>query len=148
VTAAAFPDATWESTHVGGDRFAGNLVLFPHGFYFGRVDPSQGPEIVRRYLGGKIASEGFRGRSSEPMPVQAAGVALRLELKMDGIDDIAALRWSVDGDRASAVFGSIDGRTFEVELERSSGSPMRLTCHAGDAEVPTGWVARGIRGLR
>jgi hypothetical protein len=30
----------WESTHVGGDRFAGNVVAFPHGPYFGRVAPS------------------------------------------------------------------------------------------------------------
>ena len=45
--AASFPDVTWESTHVGGDRFAANLVAFPHGLYFGRVEPDEGPEIVR-----------------------------------------------------------------------------------------------------
>src|SRR5918999_3386419 len=30
-------DWVWQSTHVGGDRFAGNLVCLPHGIYFGRV---------------------------------------------------------------------------------------------------------------
>ena len=35
--ATAVPGATWESSHVGGDRFAGNLVAFPHGLYLGRV---------------------------------------------------------------------------------------------------------------
>jgi hypothetical protein len=140
--AAVFPDATWESTHIGGDRFAGNLLLFPHGLSFGRVEPSQGPGIVRAYLGGRIAPEGFRGRSSEPMPVQAAAVSLRLALKMDGIDDITALRWSVEGDRASAAFATVDGRTFEVELERSLGSPVRLTCHADRAQPPEHWIPR------
>ena len=31
----AYPDQTWESTHIGGDRFAGNMIAFPHGFYLG-----------------------------------------------------------------------------------------------------------------
>ena len=40
---ASFPEVTWESTHVGGDRFAGNLVAFPHGLYHGRVEPERDP---------------------------------------------------------------------------------------------------------
>ena len=27
----------WECSHIGGDRFAANLVCFPHGIYYGRV---------------------------------------------------------------------------------------------------------------
>ena len=47
----AFPEQTWESTHIGGDRFAGNMIAFPHGFYFGRVDPGprgRGRDRIRR----------------------------------------------------------------------------------------------------
>ena len=57
-----FPDATWESTHVGGDRFAGNMVVFPHGLYFGRVEPDEGPGIAHAYAEGRIGSlERYRG---------------------------------------------------------------------------------------
>ena len=38
----AYPEQTWESTHIGGDRFAGNMIAFPHGFYLGRVEPAIG----------------------------------------------------------------------------------------------------------
>ena len=40
VRRAARPDRSewvWQCTHVGGDRFAGNLVCFPEGLFFGRV---------------------------------------------------------------------------------------------------------------
>ncbi len=40
------PDETWESTHVGGDRFAGNLVIFPEGLYFGRVEPDDADRVI------------------------------------------------------------------------------------------------------
>ncbi|HEX2240915.1 MAG TPA: sucrase ferredoxin, partial [Actinomycetota bacterium] len=36
IACAAKPDA-WECSHIGGDRFAANLVCFPHGVYYGRV---------------------------------------------------------------------------------------------------------------
>ena len=36
---AAHPDETWEVSHIGGDRFAGNLLVLPHGLYYGRLDP-------------------------------------------------------------------------------------------------------------
>src|SRR5439155_8048133 len=31
----------WQSSHVGGDRFAGNVVFLPEGIYFGRVGPGE-----------------------------------------------------------------------------------------------------------
>src|SRR5262249_33076889 len=38
---AKFGGNVWESSHVGGDRFAANLVCFPHGLFFGRVLESE-----------------------------------------------------------------------------------------------------------
>ena len=50
--AAAFPEPTWESSHVGGDRFAGNVVAFPHGLYLGRVRPDEAARVARAYADG------------------------------------------------------------------------------------------------
>ncbi|HYH35261.1 MAG TPA: sucrase ferredoxin, partial [Nocardioides sp.] len=36
--ATAHPDQTWEISHIGGDRFAGNALFLPHGLYYGRLD--------------------------------------------------------------------------------------------------------------
>src|SRR5262245_63852041 len=32
------PEWAWQSSHIGGDRFAGNLVCLPEGLYHGRAD--------------------------------------------------------------------------------------------------------------
>ena len=42
------PEWVWQSTHVGGDRFAGNLVCLPEGLYFGRVDPAAARDVLAR----------------------------------------------------------------------------------------------------
>lgn len=139
--AASFPDLTWESTHVGGDRFAANLVAFPHGLYHGRVEPDEGPEIARGYDEGRIARlDRYRGRSSDPFHVQAAERALRDHLDLDRIDAMTPERSDRRGDRAEVIFATVMGR-HRVRLERTLGAPMRLTCHASHEHAPPVWRA-------
>ncbi len=143
-TASTFPDATWESTHVGGDRFAANLVAFPHGLYFGHVSPGEAPEIVRAYADGRIAAlHRYRGRSSDPFHVQAAEATLRARLGLDRIDDVRRKDARRSGNRAVVTFATPSGRR-EVRLQRTFGTPMRLTCHAELEEAPQIWQALKI----
>jgi hypothetical protein len=142
--AVAFPALSWESTHVGGDRFAGNLVAFPHGLYFGRVAPEEGPAIVRGYVEGRIARlDRYRGRSSDPPHVQAAEIALRDRLGLDRVDAVTRERSDRRGDRAEVTFATSKGR-HRVRLERTLGAAMRLTCHASDEQTPPLWRTREI----
>jgi hypothetical protein len=136
--AAAFPEATWESTHVGGDRFAGNLVLFPRGLYFGRVEPERGPEVIDAYLEGRIVLDLFRGRSCDPFPVQAAEHHLRVRLALDGVDDVSLAEERRYGDVVRTEFSTAIGRHV-VTVERLETQPMRLTCHAAREESPLAW---------
>ena len=41
-------ERAWECSHVGGDRFAGNVVVFPYGIYYGRVGPEDVPDVSYR----------------------------------------------------------------------------------------------------
>ena len=137
-TAAAFPDATWESTHVGGDRFAANMVLFPHALYFGRVEAVRGPEIVAAYIDGRIVLDRFRGRSTLPMFAQAAEAHVRADGGHDAIDAVRVERARLEGD-----LGRVDVRTpdgvVEVRVVREFGDPMRLTCQSAADEPPVAW---------
>lgn len=137
-TSAAFPDITWESSHIGGDRFAGNLLTFPHGFFFGRVRPDEGAGVVAAYRDGRIVLDRFRGRSCHPMAVQAADIALRTEVGLDGIDDAMFEHAEADQGYVAVSFGTRVGR-FLVRLERVVGPPMRLTCHSEREEAPAAW---------
>ena len=53
----------WQSSHVGGDRFAGNVVVLPEGLYFGRVEPGAAWSLLDEYLAGRIDLDHYRGRS-------------------------------------------------------------------------------------
>jgi hypothetical protein len=70
--AAIHPDRTWECSHVGGDRFAANVVLLPHGLFYGHVPPSRAAEVVSRYDEGAVVPDLFRGVGALSPQVQAA----------------------------------------------------------------------------
>jgi hypothetical protein len=136
---AASSGLAWESTHVGGDRFAGNLVLFPHGLFFGRVEPERAAEVIDAYGEGRIVLDLFRGRSSRAMPVQAAEHALRTAFALDGVDDAVPERIDQEtGDVLGATFATSAGR-YLVRVRRTSGIPMRPTCHSLLEETPPTW---------
>ena len=137
--AAVDREVVWESTHVGGDRFAGNLVAFPHGLYFGRIDPGEVAALMHAYREDRISPlHRYRGRSSHAFPVQAAERALRERLGLDRIEAVTPRRADRRGDRADVVFATERG-PHRVRVERVLGAPMRLTCHASSAEAPPTW---------
>ena len=77
---AAHPEDTWEVSHIGGDRFAGNLLVLPHGLYYGRLDAPSAIAVAGDHEAGQLDLDHLRGRSGYAMPVQAAEIALRREL--------------------------------------------------------------------
>ncbi|MFN8170215.1 MAG: sucrase ferredoxin, partial [Candidatus Nanopelagicales bacterium] len=40
------PDNVWECSHLGGDRFAANLLVLPTGLVYGRATPADVAELV------------------------------------------------------------------------------------------------------
>ena len=73
--AAEWPGQVWECSHVGGDRFAPNVVVLPDGFYYGNLDPESAVDTVRRHLAGAVEAAHLRGVARFPPPVQAAVLA-------------------------------------------------------------------------
>jgi hypothetical protein len=83
-------DATvWQTSHVGGHRFAANVIALPHGIYYGRVRPDTADAIVNAYRAGQLTLDTYRGRACYTAPVQAADYYLRTET---GITDLDAFR--------------------------------------------------------
>jgi hypothetical protein len=138
-------DRVWESSHFGGERFAGNLVCFPHGLYFGRVDPVVAAEVVAAYQRGEIDLDHFRGRAGDPFVVQAAEYHLRRAVGLVGIDDLTFVeRRTLHGSVVEVVFAARDGR-FVVRVALGSGPTSRmLTCTADHAAFPPAYTLEGI----
>lgn len=135
---AAHPEETWEVSHIGGDRFAANMVVLPHGLYYGRLDPQSAIATAGAHLAGELDLERLRGCSAYPMAVQAAEIHLRRELGVTRIDDVTFAGRSVDGDDTTARF-TVAGGTWEVVVRttRDPATAARLTCKAQrDNPVP------------
>lgn len=145
--AAAFPDETWECSHFGGDRFAGNLLAFPHGYYFGRVAPHEGASVAGAYLDGRLDLAHLRGRSCRRMRLQAAEHLLREREGLDRIEDVELEDATMTRDGVTARFRTSAGR-FEVRLSREPDpNPRHLTCHSGRDERPPAYRALAIEPL-
>ncbi|MBV9379678.1 MAG: sucrase ferredoxin [Streptosporangiaceae bacterium] len=70
--AARYPGQVWETTHVGGHKFAANLVILPHGLYYGPVDLRAASDAIGAYRRGEVTAHRFRGRAGQDPGVQAA----------------------------------------------------------------------------
>ena len=88
--AARFGPAVWETTHVGGDRFAANLVLLPQGAYFGRLDPDRAVRVAERALAGELDLDAYRGTAGRSEAAQNAEWRLRRALGERRIDAVRA----------------------------------------------------------
>ena len=120
----------WQCTHLGGDRFAGNLLVLPWGLYFGRVEPADAVALVEEVLAGRIPLELYRGRSCHPFPAQAAERAVREQAGLLGIDDVHVAALRVDGAGWVADVRAADGRAWDVDVARTDGELLHLTCSA------------------
>ncbi len=139
-------EAVFECSHIGGDRFAANVVCLPQGIYYGQVDPSEAGEIVDRYHEGRLLLDRYRGRSCYTVPEQAAEIAVRRELGIDtfaGVRPIASGRSGEhDWDVTLAVEGNPPRDVTVVVGHAQLGRPM--TC-GGDAGQPRTVVVRKRR---
>jgi hypothetical protein len=123
------PEVTWEISHIGGDRFAGNLLLLPHGLYYGRVTADSASNVVSAYTRGRMELDHLRGRSSYPTAVQAAEWYLRNHLDDTALDSVMARSsrrdgdvWTVDLDR--------DQQRWQVSVRVRRVEAAQLTCRA------------------
>jgi hypothetical protein len=128
-----FGESVWESSHVGGDRFAANMVCFPHGVYFGRVSEAEAERVVSGYCSGQIYLDKYRGRSCYSHNAQVGEHFVRSQsgnVRLDGLrlldeEPLGEDRWQV---RFSSVE---DGTIHTVRFRRElSSCEIPSSCHS------------------
>ncbi len=129
----------WQCSHVGGDRFAGNVVALPHGIYYGRVDRDDVPDLLDEHLAGRIPLAHYRGRSCWPFAVQAAERRIRAD-GLTSIDDVSLADARRSSDRWFVAFETSGGRR-ELDVAAELGELTQLTCDAEVARRPRRFVA-------
>lgn len=138
------PADVWECSHLGGDRFAANVLVLPHGFYYGQV-PGDGAEIVAAHANGRVALPWLRGRSGVPIPAQAAQHFARGELGLlavDALPVVAVTQLTPAGaevERWTVTLGGPAGDVVTTVESRPSAVAARLTCHAAHPAHSRTW---------
>ena len=126
-------ERVWQSSHVGGDRFAGNLVCFPHGLFYAHATPEDGRRIVDAYRAGRVLPEEFRGRACYSHHTQAAEAFVREETGLSGVEDLHFLSAHPEGADAWLVRFEerAGGRAHEAHVvRRASDFTNPITCHS------------------
>ena len=119
-------ERAWQTTHVGGHRFAPNVLVLPQGVLYGRVNPEAVEAFVTQVEAGDVPVAHLRGRSRYPKAVQAAeGFAGRAGLELRSVEEN-------EGRCAVTFADSLETLTVDV---RVSSEPQCITASCGDAET-------------
>lgn len=112
----------WEVSHVGGDRWAGNILTVPDGFLHGSLAVTEAELVAKEALGGNVRLEHLRGRTSAPSPwSQFAEIEIRGRTGLRGIDTVLAVEEEI-GAEARTVRVNAGGRRYEVVVRRTPGT--------------------------
>lgn len=133
----------WESTHVGGDRFAANVVTLPHGVYYGRVEPDEAAGLLADLRQGVLSLDHYRGRSSFSPLAQAAEIFARRDLDERRLLALRLQSAERRGDQGLAVRFDHDTGAVDVVVSRDRAPADLLTCGATPAR-PWRYALRSI----
>ena len=135
------PEQVWECSHVGGDRFAANVLVLPTGQLYGRVPVEAAAGLVDATERGQVLPELLRGQVGLAPIAQAAVVYAQRRLQLLGAGDVQVVRIDPDGDLRQVRVATGRGE-FTVTLAVETQTPAKLTCRA--ARLSTARVYRPV----
>lgn len=119
--AAANVPGLWETTHLGGHRFAPTLLTLPDGVNYGRIQPEDVPQLLTNLQNRTLWLDKLRGRVCYEPVVQVAEQFLRegtAVLHLDAYEHVATQTlaegvWQVQ-------FRARDGQRHAVTVEAAA----------------------------
>lgn len=131
----------WEITHVGGDRFAANMLGFPHGLYFGRVRPHTALQVASAYLDGRIDLDHYRGRAGIAQAASAADYFVRRQEGLVGLDATTLVSCKSGVDGTDRVVLTTAGHRYQVTVRLEPHGPQRPGgCGQEELVTPRAWT--------
>jgi hypothetical protein len=136
--AAERPGQVWECTHLGGDRFAANVLVLPAGLLYGRLLPFAVAEFAAAADAGEVVGALLRGRVGLPPHAQAALAYTYEQLALRHASDVRVLDHSAVADGAATVTLATPHGTVRVSVRVERVTATGLTC----AAPGPGWYLR------
>ncbi len=129
--------AAWETSHLGGHRFAPTALVLPEGTVYGRLDPDSACSLLHE---GLIDLDHVRGRSVLSPSEQVAEIAVRRETgeRRPRVLTAAERR---DGE---VTVSHLDGRRWLVMLNTVTGRHARPESCGGESTLATSWHCTSV----
>ena len=140
------PGRVWETTHLGGHRFAPTCAVLPHGIVHGRMDADAASHVLDEARDGQLVLAGYRGRSTFDGPGQVAEVAVREAAGLLGLNELDIDTVEPAEDRSWRVgVVHVDGRRWKVDVTARDLQPARRESCNGPDVHPVSYLAGAVQ---
>ncbi|MCA1781237.1 MAG: sucrase ferredoxin [Dermatophilaceae bacterium] len=143
--ATRWPELVWECSHLGGDRFAGNIAMLPDSVFYGGLDTSDAEQLVVDHLAGETTLEALRGAGTQTSAGQAAVAELLRREGSRRIADLSVTSVQPVGDGVWEIGlqgrGSLPAHTV-LTVERRWREPAQLTCSGLQPKTAAEYLVR------
>ncbi len=135
----------WQTTHLGGHRFAPTLLTLPDGLCYGRLTMDDLDPLVAAVVAGRVfePERTLRGRTCLSAAGQAAEVAWRVGAGALEVAALASVDEAHDDDRVQVTLTDREGSTHAVAMHRRA---LGVDTHPSCAKEPKpahGWFSVG-----
>jgi len=124
------PGQVWECSHVGGDRFAANVLVLPSGVLYGRVVESAAAPLVDAADRGIVLHHHLRGRVGFPPDVQAAMAFAHRERPGLRLADVLVVGGGRIAPDETEVRLRLAGELVDIRVRAEPSAPQWMTCQA------------------
>lgn len=124
----------WQTTHLGGHRFAPTVLTLPDGLCHGRVTPESAPDWLAARAAGRLVLDQLRGRVCYDSPTQAAESFLRRATGESRVDAFRHAGTEAGDDDWRVAFTAVADATRHI-LTLRSGAPLALSASCDSTAV-------------
>lgn len=131
--AERWPEATWETTHLGGHRFAGTLLALPSGVVLGRLGPTSAEAACEALAAGALPDPALlRG------PIGLDGASQAAMTAVARATGRLPVGWMARADD-DAVVVTTEAESWRVRLSARVITDQRLSCSDTAAKPTTAY---------
>ncbi len=135
------------TTHLGGHKYAANMMVFPYASCYGRLGPDPVRDVITATENGNLHLGQYRGRAAYAAAEQAAEHFLRLELGLAGLPDVTLVERATQDEagRRHVVFAVNGHRRYDVVVRSERRGPARLqSCTDSHPTLPVSWTCDAV----
>ena len=134
----------WQTSHLGGHRFAACVLSLPYGVYYGRLGDEHAEALLDAHRKGEMLDlDHVRGRCAWGRPVQAAEIFLRRHLRDKVLGGWRHLDTQTVGDSDYAVHFDVRGESHRVNVLQEMLDAERPTSCDADPESIVRFIEAG-----